>query len=327
MKKILVTGNGQDAKTLAEILSRNSDNIVYLTVRRHTDKKDYRFNYFVMDLMEQNTVNEILNSFKPDEIINTAAQSHVGLSFKNPEITTKINTLGVLYLLEWIRQFSPETRMYQCSTSEMFGGDYGTAPQSESTPFKPKSPYGASKLAAHNLIAIYRQAYGLYVCSGILFNHENRYRGDNFVTKKIVNYVKEGDFSSPLQLGNVLAKRDWGYADEFCEAIISILRQPVKDAKSMKDYVVGTGTTTTVHEFCREAFRIAEYYGEWYDLDTPEKAFFMLDCGKIVVEVSKEFYRPLEVNELLADPSAIETDIGWKASKNSVQKIICDMLK
>ena len=266
MKKAIITGiTGQDGSYLAELLLEKNYKVVGL-VRRSSmeDKKFYNIEHILnnknlvlenADMTDYSSVWRNISLYRPDEFYNLAAQSHVGASFTSPESTTQINASGVLNCLEAIRSTSPETKFYQASTSEMFG-DNRNVPQNETTSFSPVSPYACSKVFAHNIVVNYRKAYGIFACSGILFNHESERRGEQFVTRKITKAaarIKLG-LQKDLRLGNLDAKRDWGYAKEYVEAMWMMLQHNIPD-----DYVIGTGQTHTIYDFITCVSEVAGY--------------------------------------------------------------------
>lgn len=314
-KCAVITGiNGQDGSFLAEFLLDKGYEVVGL-VRRSSmeDKKLYNIEHLLKnsnlileygDLTDASSLWRIIHDYMPDEFYNLAAQSHVGVSFQAPESTTQINATGVLNCLEAIRNVFPNTKFYQASTSEMFG-DNMNAPQSETTVLSPVSPYACAKVYAHNLVVNYRKAYDLFACSGILFNHESERRGEQFVTRKITKAaarIKLG-LQSELRLGNLDAKRDWGYAKEYVQAMWLMLQQ-----KSPDDYVIGTGKTHTIREFIDCVSEIADF-----------------DLMKHIV-VDEKFMRPSEVPLLLADPSKAKEKLGWEA-KTSLKELAEIMYK
>jgi len=259
-------------------------------------------------MVDASNLYSVLSEVKPDEIYNLAAQSHVALSFKIPEYSSNVDAIGVLRLLACIKDLGLNSKIYQASTSELFGGIPGTAPQNENTQFAPRSPYAASKLFAYWITKNYREAYDIFACNGILFNHESPRRGKTFVTKKItrgVAKIAKGD-SLPLRLGNLDAKRDWGYAKEYVEAIWLMLQQDKPD-----DYVVGTGKMYSVRYFVEQAFKCIEIDIEWKGCGVQEVG---LDkkTRKVLVQIDPEFYRPLEVDELCADASKARKILGWE---------------
>jgi len=301
-KIAVITGvSGQDGSYLAELLLSKNYKVIGL-VRRSAmeDKKLYNIDHLLEntnlvlengDLTDSASIWRIVQQYKPDEFYNLAAQSHVGASFTSPESTFEINATGVLNCLEAIRNVSPKTRFYQASTSEMFG-DNTEAPQSETTVLQPVSPYACGKVAAHNLVINYRKAYGLFACSGILFNHESERRGEQFVTRKITKAaarIKLG-MQKELHLGNLEAKRDWGYAKEYVEAMWLMLQQEQPD-----DFVVGTGQTHSIKDFINYVSDVA--------------GFNLMNH----VIVDEKYKRPSEVPLLLADPSKAKNKLGWHA--------------
>jgi GDPmannose 4,6-dehydratase len=297
MRKAIITGiTGQDGSHLAELLLDKGYR-VYGLVRRHSAEHYPRLAGFRdrielvgADLCDAPSLDRALEEIQPDEVYNLAAMSFVGASWGQPALTTEVNALGVLRILEALRRYCPKARFYQASTSEMFGLVRET-PQRETTPFHPRSPYGVSKVYAHFLTANYRESYGLFASSGILFNHEGPRRGPEFVTRKItraVAAIKLG-LEHELRLGNVAARRDWGYAGDYVEAMWRILQQQRPD-----DFVIGTGVNHSVEEFVDIAFRHAGL--DWRDF----------------VVVDEQFYRPAEVDTLLADPSKAHRVLGWQ---------------
>jgi GDPmannose 4,6-dehydratase len=305
MKTAVITGvNGQDGSFLAEFLLQKNYHVIGL-VRRSSmeDKKLFNIEQILdngnfaiehADLTDASSMWRIINKYSPDEFYNLAAQSHVGVSFETPESTLNINATGVLNCLEAIRNVYPNTRFYQASTSEMFG-DNTNAPQNESTVFSPVSPYACAKLFSHNLVINYRKAYNLYACSGILFNHESERRGEQFVTRKITKAaarIKLG-LQKEIRLGNLEARRDWGYAKEYVEAMWLMLQQQEPD-----DYVVGTGETHSIKEFVEYVSEIAGF-----------------DLMKHVI-IDDKWKRPSEVPLLLSDPSKAKQKLGWSSKTN-----------
>lgn len=301
MKTGVITGaNGQDGSFLAELLLEKGYKVIGI-VRRSAmeDKKLENVQHlldnpnFVIengDVTDSSSIFRIVAQYKPDEFYNLAAQSHVGASFTSPESTLSINANGALNCLEAIRIFSPDTKFYQASTSEMFG-DNSIVPQSENTPLSPVSPYACAKVAAHNLVINYRKAYGLFACSGILFNHESERRGEQFVTRKITKAaarIKLG-LQKELRLGNLDARRDWGYAKEYVEGMWMMLQHDIPD-----DYVLATGETYTISEFISCVSEIAGY-----------------DLMQHVV-IDNQYKRPSEVPLLQGNRNKAEKNLGWK---------------
>lgn len=315
MPTAFITGiTGQDGSYLTEYLTdRGYD--VYGLVRRSSTKNYWRIEHLIEedeitllegDMTDQTSLNRAIRLSEPDEVYNLAAQSFVGTSFKQPVYTTDTTAVGVIRLLEAIRGYAPDARFYQASTSEMFGEAEET-PQNEQTRFHPRSPYGISKLAGHWSTVNYREAYDMYAVSGILFNHESPRRGEEFVTRKISLAAARIDagLQDELRLGNLDAQRDWGHAQDYVEAMHSMLQQ---DPGNVDDYVIGTGTTKTVRRFAEIAF-------DELGLDYEE-----------YVTVDEEFYRPAEVNELRADASQAVADLDWEPSV-SVEELVREMVR
>lgn len=316
-KTALITGiTGQDGAYLAKLLldkgyrvlgaarrsSRQSTvlpRLEYLGISSRVELADF-------ELGEFTNIVRLIQREQPDEVYNLAAQSFVATSWEQPLTTTDVNANGVLRVLEAIRAFSPETRFYQASTSEMFGAV--EAPQRESTPFYPRSPYGVAKLFGHWITRNYRESFGLKACSGILFNHESPLRGQEFVTRKIslgMARIALGQ-QEVLELGNLDAKRDWGFAGDYVEGIWRMLH-----AETLDDYVLATGQTHTIRDFARLA---AEHLGmslDWQGEGVNEKGIDT-KTGKVVVQVNPRFFRPAEVHLLRGDPTRAETELGWQ---------------
>ena len=321
MKKALLTGiTGQDGAYLTEFLL-DRDYEVHGIVRRHstpcTDRIDHILNNPELkdrvilhygDLTDASSLSNIIGRVRPDEVYNLAAQSHVGVSFEVPEYTALATGVGGIRLLEAIRQNEVPCRYYQASTSELFGGLPGTAPQSEKTPFYPKSPYGAAKLYAYWVTVNYREAYGMFAANGILFNHESPRRGETFVTRKITIAVAKilAGLQDHLSLGNLDAKRDWGFAGDYVEGMWLILQQD-----KPQDYVLATNETHTVREFCELAFAAAGMKLRWEGSGVDEKGYDA-ETGKLLVDVDPKFFRPAEVELLWGDSTKAEKELGWK---------------
>jgi len=305
IKTVMLTGiSGQDGSFLAEKMLDLGHKVIGIVRRSASeDKKLYNIQHLLSnpnliiengDLTDSSSIFRVVAQYKPHEFYNLGAQSHVGASFTSPESTMEINATGVLNCLESIRIFSPTTRFYQASTSELYG-DCNIAPQNECTPFNPNSPYACAKLAGHNLVGNYRRAYGLYACSGILFNHESERRGEQFVTRKITKAaarIKLG-IQNELKLGNLDAKRDWGYAPEYVDGMILMLQQ-----QQAEDFVLATGVTHTIRDFINFVGDIAGF-----------------DLMKHVA-VDDSFKRPSEVPLLLGDPSKARRVLGWEPKTN-----------
>ncbi len=307
MKRALITGiTGQDGAYLAKFLVSKGYK-VFGGFRRTSTRNLWRLHYLgvkkdveliPLDLLDQTSIMQAIITTKPDEIYNLAAQSFVGVSFESAIATGEISGLGVTRILDSIRILNPKIKFYQASTSEMYGN--APQPQNENTPFEPASPYAAAKLYGHSVTKNYRDGYGIFACSGILFNHESPIRGIEFVTKKITDAVariKIG-YTNELYLGNLDAKRDWGFAGDYVEAMWSMLQQDKPD-----DYVIATGESHSVREFCEEAFSVAG-----------------LDY-KDYVKVDKQFFRPVDVNYLLGDPAKAKSKLSWKP-KTSFKELV-----
>lgn len=319
-KKAIITGiAGQDGAFLAQILLDKGYEVIGADRRRVDSyyhrlqdlgiENRVRFVYF--DLMEESNIFDLIRKEQPDEFYNLAAQSFVKASFDLPLLTANVDAMGVLRILEAIRIFSPKTKFYQASTSEMFG-KVQEIPQTESTPFYPRSPYGVAKLFSHWIVKNYRESYDMYACSGILFNHESEYRGKEFVTQKIVEKavsIKNGD-KTPLILGNIDSKRDWGYARDYVEGMYLMLQQNKAD-----DYILATNKTLTVRDFVNLVFRELDIDIKWEGEGIEEKG---LDSksGQLLVEISEEFYRPAEVDLLIGDYTKAKEELGWEPSTN-----------
>jgi len=314
MTKALITGiTGQDGSYLAEFLLEKGYE-VYGLVRRKS-KLDFgnachlqgRVKFIFGDMTDLASLIRAIEISTPDEVYNLAAQSFVTASWETPLSTADINSIGVTNILEAIRLIRPKCRFYQASTSEMFG-KVQEIPQNEDTPFYPRSPYDVSKLYGHWITKNYRESYGMYACSGILFNHESERRGAEFVTRKItiaVAKIKHG-LQDVLELGNLDAKRDWGHSKDYVEAMWLMLQQEVAD-----DFVVATGDTHTVREFVTLAFKAAGMHLDWHGEGSKEYAT-LKETDRVVVRVNPEFYRPAEVELLIGDPSKAEKLLGWK---------------
>lgn len=303
VKRALITGvTGQDGSHLAEhLLSLGYE--VHGVIRRASTFNTHRLDHIYQDphesgvrlrlhygdLTDGSQIARLIRTIEPDEIYNLAAQSHVAVSFQQPEYTGNVDALGVIRLLETIRETKIDTRLYQAGTSEMFGDS--PPPQSETTPFRPRSPYAAAKVYAHWVVANYREAYGLFAVNGILFNHEGERRGETFVTRKITRAVARiaAGRQKKLYLGNLDSARDWGYAKDYVKAMHLMLQ-----ADAPEDYVVGTGEAHTVREFCQRAFATVGLDWEGF------------------VEVDPEYFRPTEVEYLEADPSKVRDALDWK---------------
>jgi len=319
MKRAFITGvTGQDGSYLAELLIEKGY-MVYGLVRRssyfnraridhitQSDKAD-RFVLKYGDLSDSSSLSRFLEKYKPDEIYNLGAQSHVQVSFETPEYTSDVNGLGTLRLLDAIRDVGIKPKLYQASSSELFGKTV-ESPQSESTRFHPRSPYACAKAFAYYITQNYREAYDLFACNGILFNHESPRRSENFVTRKItlsLAKIRLG-LQDKLVLGNLDAKRDWGYAKDYVEAMWLMLQQEKPD-----DYVIATGETHSVREFVELAAIEFGYDIQWQGESINEKGVDK-KTGKVIVEVSSKYFRPAEVDYLWGDASKAEKELKWK---------------
>ncbi len=329
-KRALITGiSGQDGAYLARFLleknysvvggeRQNASGSLWRLKELGIEKK---IKIVPFELLEENNINEVVRMGKFDEIYNLAAQSFVGNSYNTPVFTSNVNALGLSRILEAIRYSSKNTKLYQASTSEMYG-NAKSKKQNELTPFQPVSPYAVSKLYGHWMINLYREAYGLFCCSGILFNHESPLRGKEFVTKKIITDLARVKYNSlsHLSLGNIYSKRDWGYAEDYVEAMWLMLQQRKAD-----DFVVSSGKTYTVKDFINRA---AKYYGfdlKWQGKGLSEKAIDK-KTNKIIIKIDKKYFRPTEVNYLYGDSSKARKILNWspKTNINELIKKMCD---
>lgn len=334
MKKALITGiTGQDGSYLAELLLDKGYS-VHGFVRRSSSPNLSRIHHLFEnaswsdsltlhegDLSDSSSIKRIVDLVQPDEIYNLAAMSHVKVSFDIPEYTAETTGLGVLRFLEAMRTSCPKARFYQASTSELYG-KVREIPQSETTPFHPRSPYGVAKLYAYWAVINYREAYGLYACNGILFNHESPRRGETFVSRKItlaVSRIKCG-LQERLILGNLDAKRDWGYAKDFVEGMWRMLQQDTPE-----DYVLATGQTTTVRDFVTLSFLEVGIEIQWEGNGAQEKGYDQA-TGQLLVEVSPEFFRPSEVDVLIGDPTKAREKLGW-TSQTTLQQLVHIMMQ
>ena len=321
MKKALITGiTGQDGSYLAELLLEKGYE-VHGIIRRQSSQNTERIDHILNDsafdervflhygdLTDSSNAHGLIQEIQPDEVYNLAAQSHVAVSFEVPEYTAEATGVGTIRLLEAVRQSGLPIRFYQASTSELFGGLPETAPQSEATPFYPKSPYGAAKLYSFWITKNYRESYGMFACNGILFNHESPRRGETFVTRKItlaVARIAKG-LQEKLTLGNLEAKRDWGFAGDYVEGMWRILQQDQPE-----DYVLATNETHTVREFAEKAFAETGVPIRWEGAGVNEKGYDA-KTGKLLVDVSEKFYRPAEVELLWGDSTKAEHELGWR---------------
>ncbi|WP_290069244.1 GDP-mannose 4,6-dehydratase [Muribaculum intestinale] len=328
MKKALITGvTGQDGSFLAELLLEKGYD-VHGTIRRSS--VDFReriahleghpnFHLHYADLGDSMSILQVVGKVRPDEIYNLAAQSHVQVSFDSPEFTADIDATGVLRVLEAVRLtgLKDTCRIYQASTSELYG-KVEEVPQNENTPFHPYSPYAVAKQYGFWIVKEYREAYGMYCCSGILFNHESERRGETFVTRKITlaaARIAQGK-QDKLYLGNLSSLRDWGYAKDYVECMWLILQHPTPE-----DFVIATGEQHSVREFCELAFRNVGIELRWEGEEENEKGIDAA-TGKVLIEVSPDFYRPTDVVNLWGDPSKARAKLGWNPQKTSFAELV-----
>ena len=345
-KVALITGiTGQDGAYLAEFLLKkgytvhglkrrsslfNTDRIDHLYQDPHESHKNLILHYG--DLTDSTNLIRIIQEVQPDEIYNLAAMSHVFVSFETPEYTANADGIGTLRILEAVRLLglTQKTRVYQASTSELYGL-VQQIPQSEQTPFYPRSPYACAKLYAYWITVNYREAYKMYACNGILFNHESPIRGETFVTRKITRATARIalGMQEMIYLGNLSAKRDWGHAKDYVEAMYLILQQPEPE-----DFVIATGITTEVREFVRMSFAELGFEVEFRGTEADEKGYvvkcnnpeFQLEIGKNIIAVDKRYYRPTEVELLIGDPTKANTKLGW-IPKYDLPALVKDMVK
>ena len=341
MKKAFITGvTGQDGSYLAELLldkgyevhglkrrasSFNTSRIDHLYQDPHASSRRLILHYG--DMTDSTNLIRILQQVQPDEIYSLAAQSHVQVSFEMPEYTANADGLGCLRLLEAIRilDLAKKTRFYQASSSELFSGKIGEAPQNEQTPFAPRSPYSAAKLYAYWITENYREAYGIFACNGILFNHESPRRGETFVTRKITMAVARISLGlqEKIYLGNLNAKRDWGHAQDYVKAMWLMLQQPTPS-----NYVIATGQQHSVKEFCEKAFREVGIDLQWTGEGLSEKGINS-KTSKVIVEVDPRYFRPTEVESLLGDASKAKNKLGWQPEisfENLVKEMVASDL-
>ena len=332
MKKALITGiTGQDGSYLAEFLLAKGYDVHGIIRRSSVDFRERiahiesleRFHLHYGDLSDSMSLLAIIGRVRPDEIYNLAAQSHVQVSFNVPEYTANVDATGVLRILEAVRLcgLTDTCRIYQASTSELYG-KVEAVPQNEETPFHPYSPYAVAKLYGYWIIKEYREAYDMFCCNGILFNHESERRGDTFVTRKITlaaARIKQGK-QEKLYLGNLDSLRDWGYAPDYVECMWLILQNEKPD-----DFVIATGVQHSVREFCQLAFRNVGIELEFRGTGVFEKGYDK-ETGRVLVEVSPDFYRPTDVVNLLGDPSKARKELGWNPTKTSFEDLVARMV-
>lgn len=327
-KTALITGiTGQDGSYLSELLLEKGYDVHGIIRRSSVDYRERiahlegkpHFHLHYADLGDSMSIVQVMNKVRPDEVYNLAAQSHVQVSFDSPEYTANVDAVGVLRILEAIRQcgLTKTCRMYQASTSELYG-KVEEVPQNENTPFHPYSPYAVAKLYGFWIVKEYREAYNMFCCSGILFNHESERRGETFVTRKITlaaARIKQGK-QEKLYLGNLDSLRDWGYAKDYVECMWLILQHDKPE-----DFVVATGVQHTVREFCYYAFKHVgielEFKGKGIDEKGIDKA-----TGRVLVEVSPDFFRPTDVVNLWGDPTKARAELGWNPAKTSFEELV-----
>ncbi|MDD3740525.1 MAG: GDP-mannose 4,6-dehydratase [Bacteroidales bacterium] len=335
MKTALITGiTGQDGSYLAELLL-SKGYTVHGLIRRSSSFNTFRIDHLYNnkdllnkrfflhygDLTDSSNLNRILEKTAPDEIYNLGAQSHVQVSFEVPEYTAEVDGVGTLRFLDAIKERGIQTKFYQASTSELYG-KVQEIPQTEKTPFYPRSPYGAAKLYAYWIVVNYREAYNLFACNGILFNHESERRGKTFVTRKItvaVSKIMTGQLDM-LLLGNLDAKRDWGYAPEYVEGMWRMLQADEPD-----DYVLATGETHTVREFVEESFKVLGEDIEWKGKGIDEQGF-LKSSGKAVVGINPRYFRPAEVELLIGNPAKAKEKLKWEP-KTTFKELVKLMVK
>ena len=333
MKKALITGvTGQDGSYLAELLLGKGYEVHGMIRRSSVDFRERiahlegtpHFHLHYGDLSDSSSILQVVAAVRPDEIYNLAAQSHVQVSFDSPEFTADVDATGVLRVLEAVRLMglTKTCRVYQASTSELYG-KVEEVPQNEKTPFHPYSPYAVAKQYGFWIVKEYREAYGMFACSGILFNHESERRGETFVTRKITlaaARIAQGK-QEKLLLGNLDSLRDWGYAKDYVECMWLILQN-----EKPEDFVIATGVQHSVREFAQLAFKEAGIEVEFKGAGVDEKGYDKA-TGKVVIEVSPDFYRPTDVVNLWGDPTTAKTELGWNPQKTSFEELVSIMVK
>lgn len=331
MKKALITGiNGQDGSYLAELLLEKGYEVHGLVrsskldrIQHLCDGEDYKHKFYLHqgDLCDSSSLKKIIEAVQPDEIYNLASISHMMESFEKPEHTADVAALGTLRLLELVKMFCPQAKFFQATSSELFGKAQ-EIPQTETTPFRPRSLYGIAKFYSYLAVNFYRETYRMFACNGILFNHESPRRGEAFVSRKIILAVARIDagMQEKLILGNLDAKRDWGYAKDFVKGMWQMLQQEVPE-----DYILATGQTTTVRNFVELAFLEVGLKISWIGSGVNEKG---IDCatGKVVVEVSPDFFRPEEDNVLVGDPGKAKKKLNW-VPQTPLKELVKIMMK
>ena len=343
-KLVFITGvTGQDGSLLVDYLLKNTDYFIIggarrLSIKNHENlahlDNNPRFKLVNFDLSDTHSINKIVDKLKPDYFVNLAAQTFVGSSWDFPAQTWECNTTAIIHILEAIRQHKPTCRFYNAGSSEEYG-DVEYIPQDEKHPSKPRSPYGASKSAARQLVKVYRESYNLYAIQGLLFNHEGTRRGEEFVTRKITKGVArikkaivEGKSFEPIELGNVKAKRDWSDAEDFVDGIWKMLNQ-----EAPNEYVLSSNETHTIAEFVWYAFKAADIEGAWHgQAESAEFSISTKDAIKyepvssVLVKINPKFYRPAEVDLLLGDSTKARKELGWKP-ETSFEQLVEKMVK
>lgn len=353
-KVVFVTGvTGQDGSHMVDFLIKTTDYLIFggarrLSIKNHENighlENNPRFHLVNFDLSDAHSISKIVESLKPDYFINLAAQTFVGSSWDFPSQTWECNTTGVIHILEAIRQHKPSCRFYNAGSSEEYGNVVYT-PQDENHPARPRSPYGASKSAARQLVKVYRESYRLYAIQGLLFNHEGTRRGEEFVTRKITKGVArikkailEGKSFQPIELGNVKARRDWSDAEDFVKGIWLMLNQEkcrvdMDSNMQIEEYVLSSNETHTIAEFVWYAFKAADIEGAWHgEAESMEFSITTKDAIKydplvsVLVKINPKFYRPAEVDLLLGDSSKARKELGWKP-ETSFEQLVDKMVK
>ncbi len=331
MKKALITGiTGQDGSFLTEILIAKGYE-VHGIIRRASNFNTDRIEHLMGnkqlrlhhgDLSDSANLNKLISTIKPDEVYNLGAQSHVAVSFEVPEYTAQVDAMGTLRILDAVINHYPEARFYQASTSELYGL-VQEIPQKETTPFYPRSPYGVAKLYGFWITKNFRESYGLFACNGILFNHESERRGKTFVTRKVtvgLSEILHGIKKESLKMGNLDAKRDWGYAKEYCEAMWMMLQH-----SSAEDFVIATGRTYTIRDFIERSARYCDWEIVWEGEGVNEKGIDK-KSGRVIIEIDPRYFRPAEVELLVGDASKAKKELGWEA-KIDLDELIDIMMK
>lgn len=343
-KKVLITGvTGQDGSYMVDHLLDNTDYEIFGMIRR-CSKPDYsnlklslnnpRFKFVVGDLSDSQSIENLIREINPDYFINFAAQSFVGSSWQIPEQTFDVTAMGTLRCLEAIRKFSPKCRFYSAGSSEEMG-DVQYSPQDLNHPIRPRSPYGAAKAAARHITKVYRDSYNLYAIHSILYNHESERRGEEFVTRKIskgvariLRSIKKVEMFSPIELGNLDAKRDWSHSKDFVRGIWIMLNQD-----SPKEYILSSNETHSIRELVEKAFKVVDLEGVWHGQGSGEEFslpnHLMKDgnvCSSVLVKINPKFYRPAEVDVLHGDNSLAKQELGWKA-EHTFEDLVKGMVK